>query len=368
MTETASANVFKRNKALFLFLIGLVVVCALVYALREPLLPFFIGFVIAYLLLPVVDLIDKRLPFHRKGHEVQRTIVVLVVFLVFLALLGLISFIVSSSLIGSFSMLLTNAPTILSDGLKTMGEWVESLARNLTLAQQKEAQGIINHIGEAIGSWLQRAFMSGLRFIPSTFTFVLGFMTLPFFLILFMANIRSLSKGFYSLFSEEVAYHVRNFLRILDKIFSRYIRAQILLALVMGFVVYISLLILGIKLAPALGLIAGVFQLIPAIGGALAAIIGIIVTLAIAPDQILWVLVAYTVINLVVGSVLIAKFQGSAVNIDISIVMVLIVIGAYIGGVLGMILITPAVAIIYALYKYVRNEMQHSQIAEVPQK
>lgn len=365
---SAKENVLKRNKTLFLFLIGLIVVCALIYALREPLLPFFIGFVIAYLLLPVVDWIDGRLPFHRMGHEVQRIIVILAVFLVILVLLGLISFLISSSLIGSFSTLLANAPTILSDGLKTVGEWFESLLRNLAPEQQKEAQGIVNNIGAAIGNWLQSAFMSGLKFIPSPFTFVLGFLTLPFFLILFMANIRNLGKGFYSLFSEEVAYHVRNFLGILDKIFGRYIRAQILLALVMGFLVYIALLIAGINLAPALALIAGVFQLIPAIGGALAAIIGVIVTLAIAPDQVLWVLVAYTVINLVAGSVLIAKFQGSAVNIDPSIVMILIVIGSYLGGVLGMILITPAVAIIYALYKYVRNEMQRSQIAEAPQK
>lgn len=361
----AVANTFNRNKNLFLFIIGLIVLCAIVYALREPLLPFFVGFIIAYLLLPIVDWIDKRLPFKKKGHEAQRIIVVLVTFLIILLLICLIAFLVLSSFGGSFSLLIANAPTIISEGLQTLGEWFHSLIRDLTLQQQMQAQDIINRIGAAIGNWLQEAFVSGIKFTPSTFTFVVGFMTLPFFLILFMANVHDLGKGFYGLFSSEIGYHIRNFLKILDNIFGRYIRAQILLGLVMGALVYIALLIIGIDLAPALAVIAAVFQLIPAIGGALAAIVGTIVTLAKAPAQIIWVIVAYLVLNLVGGSILMAKFHGNAVNIDASIVMVLIIVGGYLGGVIGMIVIAPVVAIIYALYKYVRDEMQRSQSEEV---
>lgn len=362
-----AANVFKRNKVLFLFLIGLIVLCALIYALREPLLPFFIGFVIAYLLLPVVNRVDKWLPFHKKGHEIQRIIIILLVFLIILALIGLIAFLVSSPFVASFGKLIANAPTIISSGLETLGGWFDSLFRNLTPEQQTQAQEALNNVGTAIGQWLQTSFVSWLKFIPATFTYVVGFMTLPFFLILFMANSRNLGKGFYSLFSSDMAYHVRNLAKILSRVAGRYIRATILLALIMGFLVYISLLIIGIKWAPALAVIAGAFQLIPAIGGALAAIVGVIVTLAVAPAKIIWVIIAYLVINLVGGSVLIAKFQGDAVNIDSSIVMILIVLGGFLGGVLGMILITPTVAVIYAIYKYVRQEMQRSRTEEIQQ-
>ncbi len=361
----AAANTFKCHKALFLFLIGLVIFCAILYALREPLLPFFIGFVIAYLVLPVVDWIDKKLPFKNKGHEVQRIIVILVVCLVILALIALIVFFVWSSFIGSFSTLLANAPTLITEGLQTLGDWIESLLRNLEPMQRIQAQDFIDHIGAAIGNWLQESFVSTIKFIPGTFTFVVGFLTLPFFLILFMANIHNLGRGFYTLFSSEIAHHMKNFIAILDSVFGRYIRAQLLLAVVMGALVTIALLIVGIDLAPALGLVAAAFQLIPAIGGALAAIVGCIITLAIAPDDILWVIIIYVVVNLVFGSILIAKFQGDAVNIDASIVMILIVIGSYVGGIIGMILITPFVAILYALYNYVRAELKRTQLEEV---
>jgi predicted PurR-regulated permease PerM len=205
---SATANVFKRKKVLFLFLIGLIVVCALIYALREPLLPFFIGFVIAYLLLPLVDRIDRQLPFQGRGHEIQRIIIILVTFLIILALIGLTFSLLLPSFISSFSQLLVNAPTLISNGLDTLGGWMESLLRTLRLEQQKPAHDIINNIGAAMGNWLQSVLMSGIEFMPSTLTFVIGFLILPFFLILFMANIHNLDKGFYALFPTEVAYHI----------------------------------------------------------------------------------------------------------------------------------------------------------------
>jgi predicted PurR-regulated permease PerM len=92
--------------------------------------------------------------------------------------------------------------------------------------------------------------------------------------------------------------------------------------------------------------------------------VGIIVTLATAPSQVIWVTIAYMVINLAIGNILIAHIQGRAVNMDGAIVMILIVVGGYLGGIIGMILITPAVAIIFALYKYTLQELKRSQIED----
>ncbi len=75
---SAVADTFKRNKALFLFLIGLVIVCAVIYVIREPLMPFALGFVFAYLTLPIVDWVDRKLPFNHSGHATQRIIIILV--------------------------------------------------------------------------------------------------------------------------------------------------------------------------------------------------------------------------------------------------------------------------------------------------
>ena len=355
---------FKRNSTVFLLLIALLVLCFVIYLLRVPLIPFFVGIVIAYLVVPIVDWVDNRLPLKTKGHSVQRMVIVIVVLLAILALLGLMAYLVLSSLIESFSMFLANAPTLITKGLTTFGDWLDSLVQPLAPAQQQQAYDFINRISGSVNTWLQESFLSGLKFIPSTFTYVVGFLTLPFFLIIFMADVHRMGKSVYRLFSAEVARHIHNFFHILNRVVGRYIRAQLLMAVAMGIMAYIALLIIGINMAPALAMIAALLALIPIIGGVLAGIIGAIVTLAIAPAKVLLVIIAYVAINLLGGNVLLAKFQGDAVNIDASIVMVLIIVGGYVGGILGMVVITPLAAVVFALYNYVLDEMRSSAVKE----
>jgi len=45
-------------------------------------------------------------------------------------------------------------------------------------------------------------------------------------------------------------------------------------------------------------------------------------------------------------------------------VMILIIVGGYVGGILGMVVITPFAALAFALYQYVRKEMQKSALPE----
>ncbi len=361
----STRTTFQKNKSLFLLLISALIVCVIVYLLREPLLPFAFGLVIAYLLLPMVDWLDRRMPFfEKKGHEIQRIVIIILTFVVILALIVLTGIFLTVSVAGSFSNLFTNAPSLITDGLYAISQWLESVIRILSVDQQKQIHDAINNVGGSIGQWLQGAFVSGMSFVGATVTFVIGFLTLPFFLIFFMANVHSLGKGFYSLFSEETGRHIRNIAAITDRIVGRYIGSQLLLALIVAVIAYIGFKILGLDLAAALAIIAGVFQLIPTIGGAMAAIVGLIVTLAIVPDKLIWVVIIYVLINFIGNTILAPKLQSNAVNIDPAIVMVLIIVGGYLGGILGMILITPIVAFLYDLYKYVRAEIQRSNPEE----
>ena len=63
----AGGSVLNRNTLLFFFLIGLLLVLGVILILLLPLLPFFIGLLIAYLLIPLVNWIDDRLPIKNLG-------------------------------------------------------------------------------------------------------------------------------------------------------------------------------------------------------------------------------------------------------------------------------------------------------------
>jgi predicted PurR-regulated permease PerM len=356
-------NTFTRNKPLFFFLIGLVVVFIVMFLLWEPMLPFFVGFLIAYMLLPAVEWIHRHIHFaKRRGQAAQRISIIIIAFVFIVAIFGGFVYLMIISVSGPFANMIANAPTLITNGLDQVGAWFQDVIKDLTSSQQAQINQAINSIGGSLGNWLQNAFTGILPMIFSTFTSILGFFILPFFLILFMANVPSIKQHFYGMFSPDIAYHVKNFFRILDTVFGRYIRASIIAGLIMGILVIILFLIFDIPLAMPQGLIFGIFQLIPNIGGAIASVIGIILVLATDASKLIPAIIIFVVMNMVVSTILIAKLHGSAVKMDASIIMILIVVGGFLGGVIGMIMIVPTVAVVWALYKYVRDEIKRTQL------
>jgi len=52
---------FSKHWQLIVFIVGLIFVCWLIWTLRNVLLPFIVGLILAYLLLPVIRWVEKRL-------------------------------------------------------------------------------------------------------------------------------------------------------------------------------------------------------------------------------------------------------------------------------------------------------------------
>jgi predicted PurR-regulated permease PerM len=62
----------RRHWQLIVFILGLVFVCWLLWVLISVLLPFIVGFILAYLLLPIIRWIEKRLPGVGKKQQLKR--------------------------------------------------------------------------------------------------------------------------------------------------------------------------------------------------------------------------------------------------------------------------------------------------------
>ena len=131
MPETG--GIFKRNKALIFFLIGLIVVFALLYTLRSAIFPFIIGIVLVYLLLPLIMRAEKRLPYKGKWTEVKRIFLVLLAIIAVPAVVGLFIFYLFGIVADSLSVLINAAPEFIAEGLTTLQEWFESFRQNLSL-------------------------------------------------------------------------------------------------------------------------------------------------------------------------------------------------------------------------------------------
>ena len=105
-----TGGVLKRYWRLVSLVVGIVAAFVLVYALRSALFPFAVGLVLAYLSLPVISWVEKRLPFRGRLQQTKRVTLIIVIYMIFLALVALLSFYLFTSVINAFLILINHAP------------------------------------------------------------------------------------------------------------------------------------------------------------------------------------------------------------------------------------------------------------------
>ncbi len=354
-------NVFKRNKALIFTVIAFFVVFCLLYLFRGIILPFVIGLVIAYLIHPAIIWIESKLPYRGHFLSTKRISIIIIIFIVVLGIAGLFIFYLVTAVSESFLRLINNAPNYITNGLTYLTDLLESFRNVLPSGWQIEIDQYIQEMANRVGSALQNSLVNAIEFIPTTINFIVGMVSLPIFLFFVLKDSKKLHDGFYSLIPAMLKDHTRNIIAIIDRIVGRYIRAQLLLGLVVGLMVFIGLLILKIPLAPALAVVAGLTELIPVLGPWIGGAVGVIITLATVPEKAIWVAVLYIVVQQLENALLVPRIQGGILHINPAVLIVLIIVGAFLAGIWGIILIAPLTAAILAIYNYVRENVNNGK-------
>ena len=357
-------SVFGKNRRLIFFVLVLVIVLLLLGVFWSVLLPFICGLVLAYLLYPVISWLEKKLPVQGRWSSARRTSLIALVFIIILVVVGLLTFYIITGVVGSFSILIKNAPQYLSQGLMTFHGWLNSIQQWLPPETQQQLGGSLQDAGATFGDAIRSTFGKGVSYISSTFGFILGFVALPVFLFYILKDWEKLTNSFYSAFSPQMAKHVRGVVAVIDKMLGRWIRAQLMLSTVVAVLCFIGLAALGITLAPALAAFQGLMEFIPILGPWIGGAVGVIVVLAIAPDKAIWVAVVYLAVQLLENLLLVPRIHGTYMRIHPAMILVLLPLGAYIAGLWGIILIVPLTATVVELYKYARQNLMAEQIQQ----
>ncbi len=352
-----AGNIFRRNWRLILFVLGVIITFWLLYVFRSVLFPFICGLVLAYLLYPIISWLEKKLPGQSRWLSARRASLLALIFIVFLVLVGLLSFYIITGVVGSFSILVKNAPQYFTQGLDTLREWAAGFRQWFPSEMQQQVDQAVQDIGTALGNALRDAFVKGLSYIPTTFGLILGFVALPVFLFYILKDWEKLGSGLYSAFSPRMAEHVRGVVSVIDKVLGRWIRAQLVLSATVAVLCFIGLAALGIELAPALAVLQGLMEFIPILGPWIGGAVGVIVTLAIAPQKAIWVAVVYLAVQMLENMLLVPRIHGGYLRIHPALILVLLPLGAYFAGLWGIILVVPLTATIVEIYKYVRQNI-----------
>jgi predicted PurR-regulated permease PerM len=136
----------------------------------------------------------------------------------------------------------------------------------------------------------------------------------------------------------------------------RWLLGQLVAMISVGVLVGIGLALVGVPLAPALGVVAAIFEFIPVIGPILFSIPGLLLAFAKGPNVAVYALIVYVVVQQVESNVLIPLLQRWAVELPPVVGLLAIVAGAYLLGVMGVVFATPAAVVIMALVQHLYVE------------
>lgn len=357
---------FSKHWRLVLLILGIFLLIWVLYALKTVILPFAVGLVLAYLLLPMVLWLEVKLPPRRKWPAFRRIMSVLIAMLLLVVVIGSFLYFIGTAVYDASLSLLERAPDLISRSLVEIQEWFNDVISALPIDIQEDINQEIVEAGASFGDTIRSTLLGAITSIPASFGIILGFAVLPFFLFYLLKDSERLKNGFLSVFTEKATIHAKNVLTIIERVLGRYIRAQLMLALIVFYFTFIGLYVMGFefKYMITLAVLAGVLEMVPIVGPWISGGTAVIVSLAIAPEKAIWVGVLFVAIQLLENNLFVPKIQSAYLRIHPAVMIFLLVFGAYIAGFWGLLIIGPLTATLFEIAKYIRNYYREPELLE----
>ena len=314
------------------------------------------GFVLAYVLTPVVNWLEQRVFQGRRRRGVRAASIFITWILVGLFFYILLS-ILLPQLYQSILSLINNAEGY----YKTIVNWAERF-----LADQPVAEQWINGIVEQYYSdttdmlaWVRQTLLpqasSAITVVTGSllefFNFIKNFLVgiiVSVYLLATKENFAATGcKLMYSFFSEKRAEQIIRGIKEVNRIFSGFFRGKILDSLIIGILCFIGASILNFPYAPLISVVVGVTNVIPFFGPFLGAIPCAFIILLDSPIKCLYFIIFIIVLQQFDGNILGPKILGDSTGISSFWVIVAILVGGGLWGVVGMFVGVPLCACIF---------------------
>jgi len=299
----------------------------------------FFAIIISYILVPISEWLERFMPRNVAIIVLFGGLFLLLVAIGFLVVPPFIRQVVSlSQYIPEYAYQLKQLAAGFQSRLKSMG-----LPYGVQQTMEETIESIQRRLIEITRNTLER-FMDGASGIPELFMIpVLSFYFLKdrkYFKRLMVSIIPiRYRKGIMCTFSE-VHY-----------ILNRFIRSQIIISLVIGVFTTLGFLVVGIPYALILGIVAGIFEIIPYFGPWLGAVPAVVITALNAPSKIVWAIVVMVAVQQLEGSFITPKIMGDHVGLHPVYIILSLWIGGMFFGITGMLLAVPVVLIIRVIVK-----------------
>ncbi len=163
-----------------------------------------------------------------------------------------------------------------------------------------------------------------------------------------------------AIFKERTYKNMNKIFNNTNQVFFRFLAGQFLDAVIVGILTTIAMSIMGVKYAPLLGFLIGIFNMIPFVGAIIAVGISAVVTMITGGlTQAVWMLIVVTIIQQIDANIINPKIIGDSLKISPLVVIFAITVGGAYFGILGMFLSVPVCAVVLIIIDdYVKYRLE----------
>lgn len=341
--------------------------------IRGIMMPVILGAIIAYLLTPVVNFLERKLIYpllknkkvkitHRKDRIIRYICVVLAVVFAGYIIYALIAMI-APSIIESIISIINNSPRY----LQNIEHWIESSLEN-NPDWEVTASDLFAQISTRAEAFLTQDLLPQLTNILQQLSagvfdflnFLKNFLIGAIISIYLMADKEKFTAQgkmlLYAVFGPRRSNYMIQNLRFVHRTFGGFINGKIIDSCIIGVLCYIGTSVIGTPYAVLISVVVGVTNVIPFFGPYLGAVPCAFLILVVNPMQCLYFILFIFVLQQFDGNILGPKILGDSTGLSSFMVIVAILLFGGLFGILGMFVGVPVLAVIVAAFKSWRNK------------
>lgn len=303
------------------------------YFVRDIIAIIFVSVVVASALSPIVDRFCKK--------RCPRVVAVILIYLIILAIFSAIVYFVVPPFVVQIKQLAEMLPSY----LQTFGNLIAALQNADKSPWLNASQETLNSVSNFLGGLIQNIFSTTVGFFNGAAALAVMFI-LTLYLVLDEDGVK---KFFVAMFPIKQKPRLISIANKIGVKLGGWLRGQIILGIIIGVIVYVGLLLLKIPYALTLGVLAGLLEIVPIIGPIISAIPAILIAFTISPTIALMVTIFYIIVQELENKFLVPKVMQHTVGLNPISIIIIILIGAKLMGILGMLLAIPVASVFYVI-------------------
>lgn len=336
-------------------------------------MPFLVGGVIAFIFNVPMKRIEKHLfPKNKKLARFRRPAAYLLTLVAVIGVIVLALVVIIPELGNTVSMLMAQIPV----AFDTAADWINDMLKQypalepavdkLDIDWASVSASVVKFV-QSIGSGLVSSgvgFFSGI--VSGVATFVIAF-TFSIYVLFQKEKLhRQVKQVLYALLPKKATEKIIEVAALSNQIFSNFLSGQCLEAVILGTLFVISMSIFRMPYAMLTGIVIAITALIPIFGAFIGCIVGMLLIVMVNPIQAVWFLILFLVLQQLEGNLIYPHVVGGSVGLPSIWVLAAVTIGGNLFGIAGILFFIPLCSVLYALFReFVKGRLKKRGIKEV---